>query len=209
MKTLTKIISISALLLTQAAVNAELYKWKDARGNTQYGDTPPANVNAQPVNLPKITVVDNYADQWKPLNFDTPPPQSKRESAASSGLDTKLTFLAPKSNQAIRANDGDVSAMISLQPPLKKGHQIVFSIDGKEVAKGKSRTSNFPNLSRGGHTVDVKIIDSRGKTLKNNSISFNVLRFSKLNKASTDAVKGATLQQARTYKDARQALLDN
>ena len=185
MKIITPLLCMLSLVLTHSVVNAEgLYKWKDARGVTQYGDRPPANSNAQPINLPKITVVEKYAEQWKPLKFDDPNTQQQDEQSVvekPSGNYSKLAFLAPKANQAIRANDGDVSAMISLKPPLKKGHSIIFSIDGKASAKGKSRTQNFSGLGRGNHSIGVKVVDKKGKTLKSSSVSFNVLRFSKLN----------------------------
>ena len=172
------------LLFAHSVVQAEgFYKWKDARGNIQYGDQPPSGSKAEKVAMPAITVIDNYADQWKPMEFDNAaeellkleePPQRK-----VSAYD-KLEFIAPKANQSIRANDGDVSAMISVKPPLKAGHEIVFILDGKEVSKGSARTSNFTNLPRGSHTVNAKIVDQKGKPLKSSSVTFNVQRFSKL-----------------------------
>ncbi len=56
------------LLSAHSVVQAEgFYKWKDARGNIQYGDQPPPNSKAEKVAMPAITVIDNYADQWKPI----------------------------------------------------------------------------------------------------------------------------------------------
>lgn len=167
-----------SLVLCQSTVSADvLYKWQDARGNTQYGDRPPSNVNARPITLPKITIIDNYADQWKPIDFnevrtDTPIVTKSRASKAYSQLD----FLAPKQNQAIRANNGDISTIVSIKPALKEGHLLVFSIDGKSMSKGKSRAKNFSNLSRGSHTIDVKIVDQKDRILKNSSVGFTVLR---------------------------------
>ena len=206
MKTLTPLCCAFSLILLQSAVHAEgLYKWKDSRGNTQYGDRPPANVNAQPMELPKITIIDNYADQWKPMDFNNQPSKVepiKQERNNANNIYTKLAFLAPKTNQSIRANDGDVSAMISIKPPLKKGHQIIFSIDGKAMGKSSSRTKNFSNLSRGNHNISVKIVDQKGKTVKSNSVGFNVLRVSGLKKANSNQAE--KLPQIKTYKQARE-----
>lgn len=211
MKTLTPMCCAILLIVSQSATHADsFYKWKDARGNTQYGDKPPANVNAKPMELPKITIIDNYADQWKPMKFDEP--QSidepiKVKPKTANNTYTKLAFLAPKQNQAIRANDGDVSAMVSIKPPLKKGHQLVFSIDGKTMDKGKSRTKNFSNLDRGSHTIAVKVIDNKGKTLKSSSVGFNVLRTNTLRK--TQPNQAQKLPQARSFKDARQQQVES
>ena len=191
MKTLLSLTILFSFLFS-ATISAEgFYKWKDARGNIQYGDKPPANNMAERIDLPKLTVIDNYADQWKPLKFEgdqqslnnqQPQQQSKKPSGNTY---SKLAFIAPKAGQSIRANDGDVSAMLSIKPPLKKGHEIAFFIDGKEVAKGTARTNNFANLNRGAHTISAKIIDKKGRELKSSSVSFNVQRFSKLIKRPT------------------------
>jgi hypothetical protein len=173
-----------SLISFNAATHAEgFFKWKDARGHIQYGDKPPPNVKAERMKMPAITVIDNYAEQWKPVAIDNMADEEQpAEEASNQGSSnySKLEFVAPKANQSIRANDGDVSAMISVKPPLKGGHEIVFLLDGKEVSRGSSRTSNFANLTRGAHTISAKIVDEQGKTLKTNSVSFNVLRFSKL-----------------------------
>ena len=208
MKTLTPLcFTLSLLLLQSTAYGEGLYKWKDARGNIQYGDSPPANSNAQSMELPKITIIDNYADQWKPMNFKNQPAEPEPEPSEEpakviKSQYTKLAFLAPKPNQAIRANDGDVTAMISIKPPLKKGHQLVFSIDGKSMTKTKARTKNFSDLKRGKHTIAVSVVDKKGRTLKNQSVSFNVLRASQLN--SEQANQAKKLGQTMTFKEARQ-----
>lgn len=212
MKILTPLFCAFSLLILQSVVNAEgLYKWTDARGNTQYGDKPPANSNAKPIDLPKITIIDNYADQWKPLDFDEPSPVKatapEQPPQAKSNAYSKLVFLAPKSNQAIRANDGDVSAMISIKPPLKKGHQLVFSINGKTKGKSSSRTQNFSGLNRGNHTIGVKVIDAKGKVLKSNSVGFNVLRVNALGNNKNNQAK--KLPQIRSFKSARQSQIQN
>lgn len=204
MKTLTPLYCALLLIVSQSAIHADgLYKWTDARGNTQYGDRPPSNANAKAIELPKITIIDNYADQWKPIKFDEPQTGTTVQATPKvSKTYTKLAFLAPKQGQGIRANDGDVSAMISIKPPLKKGHQLVFSVDGKAMGKGKSRTQNFSNLDRGSHTIGVKVIDKRGKTLKSSSVGFNVLRVNGLNRAQSNGAN--KLPQARSFNDARQ-----
>lgn len=205
MKTLTPLYCVLSLILSQSAIYADgFYKWKDARGNTQYGDRPPANANAQPMDLPKITIINNYADQWKPMDFVEPSTIDepiKGETQSASNTYTKLVFLAPKLDQSIRANDGDVSAMVSIKPPLKKGHQLAFSIDGKSMGKSSSRTKNFSNLSRGSHTITVKVVDLKGKVLKSSSVGFNVLRASSFKKAQSNQAKKIT--QTRSYQEAR------
>ena len=42
----------TVLLLTMAGANAGMYKWKDQQGNTQFGEFPPAGVEAEQMKPP-------------------------------------------------------------------------------------------------------------------------------------------------------------
>jgi hypothetical protein len=49
---------LALLLLAAAPVDAAMFKWTDANGNVQYGQHPPAGVNAEPIRstpAPKTT----------------------------------------------------------------------------------------------------------------------------------------------------------
>ncbi len=174
---------VLAMLSTQAYADG-FYKWKDARGNTQYGDQPPANTKAKKMKMPEITVIEGYGKQWQPLdrktsiNNQATPVVEYRPKEQTSNSYTKLAFVAPKNNQVMSGGfKGEVSAMLSIKPPLKKGHLVAFSLDGKEVSRSKSRISNFTNLGGGSHTVSASIVNSRGTILKTSpSVSFKVVR---------------------------------
>lgn len=47
-----KILSAVAMLLLAPLVEADAYKWVDRNGSVHYGDRPPANVRATPVDMP-------------------------------------------------------------------------------------------------------------------------------------------------------------
>ena len=183
----SQIVTLSFILFSSQATYSEgVFKWKDAQGNTQYGDKPPSNAKLDNFKMPEITVIDGFKEQWKPFESSTKKAASNRQAVitapvvvtAKPSVYTKLAFIAPRNNQIIKSGfDGEVSAMISVKPPLKKTHKIVFELDGKAVAKGKSRINNFSNLDGGKHTLITKIIDHRGNILKTSSpISFSVDR---------------------------------
>jgi len=167
--------------------NAEgFYKWKDAHGNTQYSDEPPKNIKAKKVKMPDITVLEGFGGQWKSPNINPVTPIARPVKKTVSTLPvvapeiikyTTLAFIAPKAGQVIQAENGDVSAMLSIKPPLKKGHNIIFLLDGKEAIKNRSRIANFPSLSNGAHTLSVDIISKGGDVLQSSSaVSFRVMR---------------------------------
>lgn len=182
---LTITIAFSAMLM-QGSFAEGFYKWKDARGHIQYGDKPPQNVKIERFKMPDITVIEGFKDQWQPLNDDvatkniSPKPIKTKVAVKPRKkiIYTKFAFIAPKNGQIMKPSfKGSVSAMLSIKPPLKKGHQIVFSLDGNQVSKSKARTNNFSNLKRGEHTVTASIVDRNGEVLANSeNISFTVMR---------------------------------
>ena len=182
----TLMVTIVLTVLSTQAYAEGFYKWKDARGKTQYGDQPPEGIKAEKMKMPEITVIEGFSKQWQPLDYNTSTNrqaapvveyEGKAQEQTSSNY-TKLAFVAPKTNQVISGGfKGEVSAMLSIKPPLKKGHLVAFSLDGKETSKSKSRISNFTNLGGGSHTISASIVNSHGAVLKTTSpVSFKVVR---------------------------------
>ncbi|MCK5853854.1 MAG: hypothetical protein KAG56_01445, partial [Sulfurovaceae bacterium] len=89
----------------------------------------------------------------------------------------KFSILAPKDKQAIRANDGDVTVMLSLKPKLLPEHTLSVFLDGKKMAEGDLRMVNLTNLNRGDHKVYAVINGKKGKQIrKGKEIVFTVIR---------------------------------
>jgi hypothetical protein len=180
-------LTLYFIVFSNLVIHADgVFKWKDAQGNTQYGDEPPANVKLNKFKMPEIMVVDGFKEQWKPLEDDAPKPditknplvQQPIAKQSKPVLYTKLAFIAPRNKQVMGTSfNGAVSTMLTIKPPLKRGHHIILTLDGKDVPKSTSRTNNFSNLSRGIHTVLAKIIDRKGETInQSETISFRIMR---------------------------------
>ena len=173
------------LLLAKVNYADGVFKWKDSNGKIQYGDEPPANVKLdKKFKMPEIMVIDGFKEQWKPLENETAERGLKTTASvpekqeANISTYTKLTLIAPKENQIITSGfGGEVTAMISIKPPLKSGHKFSFFMDGKEVVRSKSRINNFSNLSAGKHKVVAKVVDRSGRVMATSqSVIFNVVR---------------------------------
>ena len=183
-----KHLFLSLLLLFLASGSMFLYadgfyKWRDAYGNIQYGDNPPKNARLERLDLPQLTVIQDYGSQWQSKEIDaykapvTPPIKRAIRQAASFHYE-KFNFIAPKRDQLIHAKDGDISAMLSIRPPLKAGHKIVFVLDGKSSAAGTLRISNFSALAGGKHSLSAHILNAQGEKIKDTeTINFRVIRF--------------------------------
>ena len=185
MRYIITILTLLFVSLNSFAYAEGVFKWKDRYGKTQYGDKPPQGVKAEAFKPPPITVIDNYGKQWAPTGNTAPARQQQqttrsKSSSSSSGY-SSLKIVAPKSGQAIRANDGDVTLMLGVDPKLQKGHSIVVFLDGKEVSNGASRAVNLPNLDRGEHQVHAEIRDAHKTNIISSPVSsFTVLRASVL-----------------------------
>jgi len=185
MRSYFTILALLFASLTSFAYADGVYKWKDRFGKTQYGDKPPQGTKAEAFKPPPITVIDNYGKQWTPTSASRQASQntstSARSSSNSSGAYSSLKIIAPKADQAIRANDGDVSLMIGIEPKLQKGHSVAVFLDGKQVSNSPSRAVNLPNLDRGAHQVYAEIRDAHNNNIISSpAISFTVLRHSVL-----------------------------
>ena len=93
---------------------------------------------------------------------------------------TGFSITSPTSDQGVRANDGNVTVHLSLQPVLQSGHTIVLNVDGEDGESTNSSSGlmiELNNLSRGQHTVMATVVDEDGKVLiKTETVTFQVLR---------------------------------
>jgi hypothetical protein len=91
-----------------------------------------------------------------------------------------LAIRSPQPDEAVRANDGNVSVALDLVPGLQAsaGHRLRVTLDGQVLAAPASGSSvALQNLDRGEHTVQVAVVDAEGRELiVSPAVSFNVLR---------------------------------
>jgi len=134
-----------------------------------------------------------FSDQPGPdaVQVDVPPAQTISLPAVPESTDpvqqagdvisyTEFNIVSPTSEKEIRANDGNISVHLSLQPALMPGHTIALVIDGEDGNKikvGDGMTAELSHLSRGRHTVEATVVDDAGNALiQTGPVGFNVLR---------------------------------
>ena len=180
------LLMIAIAVTSQAVIAAgSIYSWTDESGNLIYGDTPPDNISAEVIDPPKLTVLEGFSTRYQTDSVTSSQPAStsasKSNAPAKKVVYTELRVIAPKKDQAIRANDGDVSIALGLSPKLRPGDKIVISLDGKEFSRGTSRVANLSNLDRGEHTLIVSVVNRAARSLiSSGAVTFNVLRNSAL-----------------------------
>ena len=161
------------------SVNAEIYRWVDANGNTVYGDSPPKQSAAKPMNLPLLTVADSPVPKQESRTTAPTTKPKAGDTDAEAYSDFKIT--SPAADEAIRANEGSVSVSASLKPQLKPGDSVALYLDAKQVASGSSLSFALTEVERGEHSVFAVLSDAGGNIIQNTEpVKFNVLRYSVL-----------------------------
>jgi len=155
-----------------ATANSQIFKRIGPDGQVYFSDQPGSDAErvdvtpAQTISLPPV------------------PEQTEPAAAATQGdaivAYTGFSITSPTSDQGVRANDGNVTVHLSLQPALQSGHMIVLNVDGEDGESTNSSSGlmiELNNLSRGQHTVMATVIDEDGNVLiKTEPATFQVLR---------------------------------
>lgn len=147
----TSVILIGLMLITQFAY-AEIFRWVDEAGNTQYSDQP--HKNAEEVKLPGLT---SYKSP--PINSST---STSTDPAVKPDKYTSFKISEPANESTVRENSGSVAVSIAVEPSLSNDDTIIYDIDG-QIFKQKSTSYGFTGMSRGTHVLKVHIVNSQGK----------------------------------------------
>ena len=171
-------ILLLLLVFACATANSQVFRRIGPDGKVYFSDRPGPDAEqvdvapAQTISLPPVPEQTNTAGQ--PSDVAT----GKQDDVTS--LYTVFTIISPTSNQSVRANDGNVTVRLSLEPELRRGHVIALKIDGQDgedIRTGNGMTIELSKLSRGRHTVEARVVDNEGNELiQAGPVSFYVLR---------------------------------
>lgn len=185
---LWKSVAVTVLAgLAATAIQAEVYQWKDANGNTVFGDSPPESVRAAAVDLPLLTIADSYgSDRNKNDDKQSVVANPEAEAEASATDDNaqpvvykRFKVASPQKDEGVRANNGNVMVRFDLEPALQPGHGLVVYLDGKQVANDSATVFSLENLDRGEHSVFAVLHGLNNEVIKNTQpVKFHVLRAS-------------------------------
>ena len=167
------------LALACATATAQVYQRIGPDGQVYFSDRPGPDaeqVDVRPAQTVTVPPVPERADTSNQQGEGAAEQASQAVAAY-----TEFTVVSPTNEEGVRANDGNVTIRLSLEPELIPGHVIQLNLDGEDGEQIKTRDDlNFAlsNLSRGRHTVEAKVLDEKGNALmRAGPISFYVLRF--------------------------------
>ncbi|MEM1229218.1 MAG: DUF4124 domain-containing protein [Pseudomonadota bacterium] len=171
----------SAALLAQA--QSKIYKTVDAQGNVVYSDIAPtqqegeAELQVEELNTYRTPVIEPESLPTVKLQPEEPPEEAFKPY-------TELALASPGEDQAVRANNGNISLVARINPALQGDHALRFYLDGAPVATVNGPQASLTAVDRGTHSARVAIVDGSGATIKESAaVTFHLLRFSAQNPA--------------------------
>ena len=149
-------------LWSAASPAAEVYRWVDPDGNTQYSDQP--RPNAQVIRIPKAPAAPAPAPTAAPAGDPAP---SDPTAPKFAGYD-KIAVVNPPNDGTVWDNSGNVSIEIAVVPALQGtlGHKLLVLLNGQPLGEPIAATSfTVANLDRNTYTLQARIVDADGKVL--------------------------------------------
>lgn len=142
---------LGLLLIISAPAIAEIYKYTDAQGNTVFTNQPPEGISAERVELPPANTVT--------IQPSAAPPPLPTSDPAGQAPYQRLTVAGVPDEAALRANNGTFVVSAELAPPLQRGHQLRFLLDGiPQAAPGNATSLQLNNVERGEHRLEVEVL---------------------------------------------------
>jgi len=167
------LILVGLALCVSVLAQDRVYKRVNPDGSVVYTDQPIED--AEVMKVPKGST------------FTMPSGSTSSRSSSSSSqrdVDTaiyqSLVITSPKNDEAIRSNEGRVTALANSDPTIQKGHSFRWTMDGRVLQQEiSSPVLQMTSVDRGSHNLEVAIVDAEGKVvISSEQIVFNLQRVS-------------------------------
>jgi len=158
LRILTAVCLVSlGISLSQAG---EIYKTVDEDGRVTYSDKPPRQHKGDKAELPPVNTMEKTE---KPRSS---PQDSVPTSQSEQAIDYQLSLASPEQDAQLPPGQRDLVIRVELDPPLAPEHQLVYYMDGEEIARGRHSQYRIEEIFRGTHQIRVAIVNQRGQTLQ-------------------------------------------
>lgn len=143
---------LAVSFLASAAASAEIYRWVDAAGRTQYSDRPVAGAE----------IVGRSGARQGTAAGESAGTQIPPEGLLL-GTYSAFEIVAPEANQTLRQESGDVAVSMVIDPPLGEGHRMELVLDGLPISAENAGAQLMLNgVGHGSHRIYAQIRDPSG-----------------------------------------------
>jgi hypothetical protein len=183
---------VASFLLCAVALSAgsaEIWRWKDANGVVHYSDQPRPGAERISVSAPAPSSVATPAPSGD-VQDERAGERSRPQPAETY---TSCIVTAPAHDETFQGVQS-VGVSLSVQPALQPGHRIQLFVNGAAQPDWPATATDYslPDVVRGSHTLSVRIVDARGRTVCSGPpITFHLRQQSVIRPARPPAQSGA------------------
>ena len=164
------LLLMSLTLCFGAFAQDKVYKRVNPDGSVEYSDQP-----IQGSEVMKVPRGSTF----------TMPETSVRETAPAAGPaeETSVSYdsfeiTRPTNDEAIRSNEGKLTALVRVAPALAPNHRFRWKMDGEIVQDVNSPELRLNNVDRGSHTLEAEVVDADGQVIiTSERITFHMMRY--------------------------------
>ena len=169
---------IILLVFVCATANSEIFRRVGPDGQVYFSDQPGPDAErvelapAQTISLPPVPEQVGSSEPADDV--------ARQQQQEATDYYTGFSITSPVDQRGIRANNGNITVQLSVQPELQSDHMIVLTVDGEDGEATYSSidmTVELTNLSRGQHTLMATVVDAESnKLIQSDTVTFFVLR---------------------------------
>ncbi|HEX4869812.1 MAG TPA: DUF4124 domain-containing protein [Moraxellaceae bacterium] len=168
---------VLALLLPGTPARAEIYKYYDAEGNLVLSDSVPRQnpEKAEKIRPRPVMTIPALPPDRRPR----PQPSAQKAPVKPQPGEYVIVVQSPVADETYLRGPEPVPVAVSVSPGLAAGHRLEMVLDGAPPVA--ELTQLVPEgMDRGSHTLEVRVVDAAGKTLKSAAVTFHVQQRSQL-----------------------------
>jgi hypothetical protein len=174
-------IAMTALLLLPGGeLVAQIYKSVDKDGNVIYSDQPPSP-DAQPVELPGLSVVDAVQSPAIVPGAGTAGEGAEKPLSLQDlrRMYRDFAIISPAHEEWIQGTGNSVTISWGMREAPQPGMMVIPIIDGNELPPASGSSITLEEVVRGEHVVSARLVDAQRRTVANASpVTFFMRQFS-------------------------------
>lgn len=167
-------LSLCLLLAISLPATAQIYRYKDAQGNTVFTDKLPPDAKVEQVD---ITPINSIPAPPTTASSNTSSSSEKDKNTESTAVFSVFQIDNLPTEDAIRANNGSFSFNVTTVPAISPSIQLQLLIDGEAYGSPISGNSfSVSELDRGDHQVAVQALVNGNVVQTTSSLTVTVQR---------------------------------
>ncbi len=164
-----RLLIVCLLCSLAIPASAEIYKYTDAQGKTVFTNQPPEGQAVERIELSPTNT----------LPSTTPTPSAPPVPPSAITRYRMLQLAGLPDDEALRANNGNFTVNVQIEPSLAPGHSLQLLLDGSPHGPASASTQlHVSQADRGTHSLAVQVL-ADGKALQqSDALTFTVQRIS-------------------------------